>query len=65
MLISFDFFVLINLIVCGKYDMNVQIDTIPNNIFPSMFVASLYFFFLALYYIIINFARVAKGTPVF
>ena len=46
MLKSFDFFVFINLTVCGKYDINVHIDTIPNNIFPNILYSSKKIFLL-------------------
>jgi len=38
---SSDFFVFISLIVCGKYDIKVQKDTIPNKIFPNILYTSL------------------------
>ena len=33
---SLDFLVFINFIVCGKYEIIVHIDTIPNKIFPTI-----------------------------
>lgn len=36
---SFDFLVLINFIVCGKYEIIVHNDTIPNNTFPNMMLS--------------------------
>lgn len=33
---SSDFFVFINLTICGKYDIKVQNDTIPNKTFPNI-----------------------------
>lgn len=33
---SFDFLSFINFIVCGKYEIIVHSDTIPNNTFPNM-----------------------------
>jgi hypothetical protein len=38
---SFDFFVFINFIVWGKYEIIVHNDTIPNNIFPNIYTSPL------------------------
>ena len=48
---SLDFFVFINFIVCGKYEINVHNDTIPNNIFPNIYIFPLYLLFILIYYI--------------
>lgn len=38
-LISSDFFVFINFIVCGKYEMSVHTDIIHNKIFPNILLS--------------------------